>query len=220
MSDKPQPQLEPNLPAEALGRLVARYGRLVARSSQVIFEGELPAGAFIGAIWHSTNLLVMGVHAENEPRPYRAFVPPGLRGQVTRGSLKTYAMEAVPLPPDGGGNPIAGLREMARALKEGWSTGIALDGPHGPVRTLRPGALWLARLTGRPLVTIGAAARPALRAPWWDRHLVPLPHAKLALVYGDPIIIERSCKIDQDLCSLVADSLNAAEARAWELVRT
>jgi lysophospholipid acyltransferase (LPLAT)-like uncharacterized protein len=136
-----------------------------------------------------------------------------------RGSLKAYGMEPIALPPDGCGNPVAGLKEMARALKDGCSTGIALDGPHGPPRTLKPGALWLARLSGRPLVAIGAAARPAVRAPWWDHHLIPLPHAKIALVYGKPIVIERSREIDQELCCTVTDSLNAAEARAWDLVR-
>jgi lysophospholipid acyltransferase (LPLAT)-like uncharacterized protein len=210
---------EPNLPAEAWGRLIAGYGRWITRQAQVVLEGELPAGAFIAVSWHCTNLLVMGVHAEKRPHPYRAFVPPGLLGQVMRGSLKAYGMEPIALPPDGCGNPVAGLKEMARALKDGWAAGIALDGPHGPARTLRPGALWLARLSGRPLIVIGAAARPAVRAPWWDRHLIALPHAKIALVYGEPIMIERSCEISPALCSLVTDSLNAAEARAWDLVR-
>jgi lysophospholipid acyltransferase (LPLAT)-like uncharacterized protein len=205
--------------AETWGRLIARYGRWMAGSGRVIFEGELPQGAFIGVNWHSMNLVIMGVHAERRPQPYRAFVPPGVLGAVMRGCLEGYGMEAVALPQDGVGNPVGGLREMARALNEGWATGIALDGPHGPPRALRPGALWLARLTGRPLVVIGAAARPAIRAPWWDRHLVPLPHSQLALVYGKPIVVERGAEIDGELCSLVTDSLSAAENRAWELVR-
>jgi lysophospholipid acyltransferase (LPLAT)-like uncharacterized protein len=160
----------------------------------------------------------MGVHAELRPHPYRAFVPPGVLGSVMRGCLKGYGMEPVALPQDGVGNPAAGLKEMARSLKEGWGTGIALDGPHGPARVLRPGALWLARLTGRPLIAIGAAAGPAFRAPWWDNHLIPLPHSRIALVYGEPITVERGTEIDFELCSRVTNSLDVAEKRAWELV--
>lgn len=208
-----------NRTADAWGHVIARYGRWMAASGRVTFEGELPPGGFIAVSWHSMNLVIMGVHAEIRPQPYRAFVPPGLLGSVMRGCIKGYGMEAVALPQDGVGNPVAGLKEMARALKEGWATGIALDGPHGPARTLRPGALWLARLTGQPLIVIGAAARPALRAPWWDRHLVPLPHSRLALVYGKPITIDRDVELNEDVCALVADSLRAAEDRAWELVR-
>ena len=205
--------------AEACGHFIAHYGRWVAASSDVTFEGELPAGAFIAVSWHSMNLVVMGVHAQIRPQAYRAFVPPGLFGSVMRGCLKGYGMEAISLPKDGVGNPAAGLKEMARSLKNGCATGIALDGPHGPARTLRPGALWLARLTGVPLVVVAAAATPAIRAPWWDRHLVPPPHAHLALVYGDPFIIERGADLNEDLCTLITTSLNRAEERAWELLK-
>ena len=164
------------------------------------------------------NLIIMGVHAELLPHPYRAFVPPGVLGAVMRGCLDGYGMEAVALTEDGIGNPVGGMREMARAIKEGWGTGIALDGPHGPARTLRPGALWLARLTGRAVIPIGAAAYPAIRAPWWDRHLIPLPHSRIAMVYGEPITIARGADLDQEVCSRVVASLDAAEKRAWELV--
>ncbi len=162
----------------------------------------------------------MSVHAELKPREYWAFVPPGMLGAVMRACLKGYDMEAVPLPRDGQGNPAAGLKEMARALKDGTAVGIAVDGPHGPARVLRPGALWLARLSGTPLIVIGAAARPVMRAPWWDRHLIPPPRARIALVYGEPIVIARGAEIDAALCLRVAAALDAAEERAWALVNS
>jgi lysophospholipid acyltransferase (LPLAT)-like uncharacterized protein len=205
-------------PAETWGHVIARYGRWTAASGRVAFEGELPAGGFVAVSWHSMNLVIMGIHAERRPHPYRAFVPPGLLGSVMRGCLEGYGMEAVALPEDGVGNPVGGMKEMARAIKDGCGVGIALDGPHGPARTLRPGALWLARLTGRPLVVIGAAATPAIRAPRWDRHLIPMPHSRLALVYSEPIAIPRGTDLDQGLCSLVTDTLSAVEDRAWQLV--
>jgi len=198
--------------------LIARYGRWAARSGNLTTEGEFPPGGFIAATWHCSNLLVMGMHAELRPHPYRAFVPPGLRGKIMLGCLHEYGMEPVALPQDGVGNPVAGLKEMAQAVRDGWAAGIAVDGPHGPARVLRPGALWLARLTGRPLVVVGAAAKPSIRAPWWDHHVIPLPHSKLALVYGDPIIIERGTEIDEELCRRVTAALDAAERRAWSLV--
>jgi lysophospholipid acyltransferase (LPLAT)-like uncharacterized protein len=160
----------------------------------------------------------MGIHAELRHHPYRAFVPPGLLGKVMQGSLRGYGVQPVALPRDGVGNPAAGLREMAQAVREGYVAGIAVDGPHGPARVLRPGALWLARLTGRPLVVVGASARPLIRAPWWDKHVIPLPHGHIGLVYGDPIMIGRGLEIDETLCARVSAALNAAEQRAWELV--
>jgi lysophospholipid acyltransferase (LPLAT)-like uncharacterized protein len=198
--------------------MIAYYGRWAARSGNVMFEGELPSGGFIAASWHCNNLLVMGIHAELRPQPYRAFVPPGLSGTIMRGCLRGYGVEPVPLPLDGVGNPAAGLKEMAQAVRDGWAAGIAVDGPHGPARVLRPGALWLARLTGRPLIVVGAAAKPCLHLPWWDSHVVPFPHSKVGLVYGEPILIPRGTDIDPSLCAGVSTALDAVERRAQELV--
>ena len=203
---------------EVWGRVIARYSRWVARSAAVTFEGALPPGGSIAVTWHSMNMLVLAVHAEKRPHPYRAFVPPGLAGVAMRGWLKGCGMEPVALPRDGAGNPVAALKHMARALKEGWRVGIALDGPHGPVRVLRPGALWLARLSGKPLVVVGSAARPAVHFPRWDRQLVPLPGAKVAVVYGEPILIERDTEIDEALRLQVTEALDAAEKRAWSII--
>ena len=83
---------------------------------------------------------------------------------------------------------------------------------------LRPGALWLGRLSGKPLIAVGAAARPALRVPRWDHHLVPLPRAHIALVLGEPITIERGAEIDEDLRSRVTEALARAEKRAWTIL--
>ena len=204
--------------AETWGREIARYSRWTVGSAKITFEGELPSGPFIAVTWHSMNLLALAVHAEWRPHPYRAFIPPGLAGATMRGWLVASGMEPVPLPPDGIGNPIAGLRHMARSLEADWSIGIALDGPHGPPRKLRPGALWVARLSGKPLVVMGYAARPAFRAPRWDRQLVPLPGARIAVVYEEPIVIERRAEIDEALRSRVSDAVNAAEQRAWAIL--
>jgi lysophospholipid acyltransferase (LPLAT)-like uncharacterized protein len=206
--------------AETWGRTIARYSAWAVDAERITYEGELPAGPFVAVTWHSMNLLTLAVHAQTRPQPYRAFVPPGLLGDTMRSWLVASGMEPVPLPPDGTGNPIAGLREMARALGEGWSVGIALDGPHGPARVLRPGALWLARLANKPLVVMGYAARPAIRAPRWDRHLVPLPGARIAVVYGEAIVIDRRTEIDEALRARVSDAVDAAERRAWAILDT
>lgn len=127
-------------------------------------------------------------------------------------------MEAALLAHDGEGPSAEALRHMCRVLKKGHTVGIAVDGPRGPRRALRPGALWLARLSGKPVVPMGVAAAPAIHLPRWDRHLLPLPGAGFTVVYGAPIVIPRSAAIDETLCTYVTDELNAAEKRAWEIL--
>jgi lysophospholipid acyltransferase (LPLAT)-like uncharacterized protein len=67
---------------------------------------------------------------------------------------------------------------------------------------------------------MGYAARPAIRAPRWDRHLVPLPGARIAVVYGEAIVIDRRTEIDEALRTRVSDAVDAAERRAWAILDT
>jgi len=126
-------------------------------------------------------------------------------------------MKTLALPKDGAGNPASALKAMARELGEGNDVAIAPDGPSGPGHRVRPGTLWLARLTGRPIIVVGCAARPCLRWPRWDRHLVPLPGANIALAVDEPLYVDRKADIDV-LQAVLNDHLDAAERRAWEIL--
>jgi lysophospholipid acyltransferase (LPLAT)-like uncharacterized protein len=49
----------------------------------------------------------------------------------------------------------------------------------------------MARATGHAVVPCGFVCDRAWRARSWDRFTVPKPGARLALVYGEPIRVER-----------------------------
>src|ERR1700682_2061333 len=62
------------------------------------------------------------------------------------------------------------LRQMARNIQSGAARHIAVtpDGPRGPRRTVQPGLVYLAGLTGLPIVPVGFAYRGAWRMNSWD----------------------------------------------------
>jgi lysophospholipid acyltransferase (LPLAT)-like uncharacterized protein len=60
------------------------------------------------------------------------------------------------------------------------------DGPRGPARVAKPGAVAAAQRSGAAIMPVGIGASPAWRAPSWDRFLVPSPFAKVRMVYGEP----------------------------------
>ncbi len=74
---------------------------------------------------------------------------------------------------------IQAARELLRALRSGHDACVTPDGPRGPLYAFQPGAVALARLARVPLLVIIPNARAALRLPTWDRHLVPLPFARV-----------------------------------------
>lgn len=81
------------------------------------------------------------------------------------------------------------LARMRRLALEGAPTGFAVDGPRGPARSVQPGAVWLARLTGNPMLPFHAEADRFWTARSWDGTQVPKPFARAAMVVGEPIAV-------------------------------
>ena len=173
--------------AFAWGRLIGRYGRRVTQGDQVrlAFASWLPQTPVIWVGWHELNLVTVALHGVIRSRPALAFIPTGIAGAAVRGWIGEFGI--VPVAVAGGALDGLALRRMREGLKNGSDVIIAVDGPAGPRRRVRPGALWLAAAAGVPIMPIGCAARPAFRVPRWDRHLVPLPGAAIAAAIGTPI---------------------------------
>jgi lysophospholipid acyltransferase (LPLAT)-like uncharacterized protein len=104
---------------------------------------------------------------------------------------------------------------MACAIQQGAYADIAVDGPHGPAGVVRPGAIWLARYTGVPLIPVGFAAWPAVRVPRWDRMIVPLPGARVVFVVGKPIRVARKEPVDRVAADRLGALIDAVTVRAW-----
>jgi lysophospholipid acyltransferase (LPLAT)-like uncharacterized protein len=79
------------------------------------------------------------------------------------------------------------LLQLKRNMDEGRPAGFAVDGPRGPARVVQPGAVWLAKLSGNPVVPFHMEASSYWSMNSWDRTQVPRPFSTVALVVGSPI---------------------------------
>jgi lysophospholipid acyltransferase (LPLAT)-like uncharacterized protein len=177
--------------AAGWGRLLGRYGRRIVneRSVRVTSELNLAPVPTIFVCWHEHNLIALALYRLLRKGPVFALVPRGIRGAVMTGWIAASHATALRIPGDTQDG--LKLRRMAEGLRKGGDVMIAVDGPAGPRGRVRPGALWLAEAAGVPVVALGCAARPAFRFPRWDRHLVPLPGAHIALAVSAPMTIRR-----------------------------
>ncbi len=87
------------------------------------------------------------------------------------------------------GGPRA-LLQMVRDVK---SKGVAftLDGPRGPAEVAQPGAVWLAKATGNPLLPFHAEAASSWTLKSWDRTQLPKPLTTVAMAIGEPLFVPR-----------------------------
>ena len=92
------------------------------------------------------------------------------RGSSSRGGLKA-------------------LLQLKRGMAHGKPAGFTLDGPRGPAKVAQPGAIWLARATGNPLLPFHLEASRHWTMRSWDRTQIPKPFSTVALVVGEPMEI-------------------------------
>ena len=111
------------------------------------------------------------------------------------------------------------LMQMIRDLRDR-PVAFTLDGPRGPARVAQPGAVWLAKMTGNPIIPFHLEASRHWTTSSWDRTQIPKPFATIALVFAPPIQVSR--EISPESLDGVNDALAAAlvecERRCLELL--
>jgi lysophospholipid acyltransferase (LPLAT)-like uncharacterized protein len=100
------------------------------------------------------------------------------RGSTSRGGLKA-------------------MLKLVREMEAGKPAGFTVDGPRGPARIAQPGAVWLAKETGNPVLPFHCEASAHWTAKSWDRTQVPKPFATVAIAIGEPLVVSRDATADQ-----------------------
>jgi len=79
------------------------------------------------------------------------------------------------------------LLQLTREMSNGRPAAFTLDGPRGPARVAQPGALWLAKITGNPVLPFHIESDRHWTARSWDRTQIPKPFATAAIAIGEPL---------------------------------
>jgi len=92
-----------------------------------------------------------------------------------------------------GSSSRGGPKALLQLVREVKSKGVAftLDGPRGPAEVAQPGAVWLAKATGNPLLPFHCEAAAAWTLKSWDRTQIPKPFTTVAMAIGEPLYVPR-----------------------------
>ncbi len=86
---------------------------------------------------------------------------------------------------------IRALKGMIEKINSGASGGVLADGPQGPPRIAKMGAILIARETGVPIIPVTWGADRCWVLNSWDRYMIPKPFAHISLFYGEPMWIPK-----------------------------
>lgn len=195
--------------ARFFGWCLGWYVRFVARTARHTGPPVSQEQAVL-AFWHEFNLAA-AVAAWKLRLDHRfvSFSTRGFRGVVMNALLESTGGGVVTLPDEGSQTRAEAARltaELARLGGEGWTLAVSPDGPFGPYRVAKPGALMVAREAGLPVIPWAVSVRPTLRLrSRWDRHVVPLPFCLLRVHEGTPIHVAPREAIKPRLAELQAE---------------
>jgi lysophospholipid acyltransferase (LPLAT)-like uncharacterized protein len=174
-------------------RMVWSWCRIVCVSGTPhITEALARAPSFIPVYWHQHQIFC--VHQLLELRGAGVklgfLISPSVDGELGAMAVRRLGAEVIR-----GSSSYTGaraLRDYYQALvREGISPAITPDGPRGPAWRFKPGAILLSQLSQRPIIPMAFAASHALKIKW-DRFVIPLPWARIAIAVGEPITVAKS----------------------------
>jgi len=113
------------------------------------------------------------------------------------------------------------LRQLTRDMAAGRPAAFTLDGPRGPAGVAQPGAVWLAKVTGNPVVPFHIETDRHWTLRSWDRTQIPKPFATAAIAIGEPLEVPPGADeaAIEHARALLQERLLALEQRAHVLCR-
>jgi hypothetical protein len=87
--------------------------------------------------------------------------------------------------------------ECLRAMKNGKDMGLTIDGPRGPRYVAKPGAAYMARKSGNPVVPFNISTEYKWVMRSWDHFQIPRPFSRAVLLIGAPIFVDPEATSEQ-----------------------
>lgn len=170
-----------------------------------------PKGQYVYGFWHDKHFIpVMLISKYSEK--HAGLVSASRDGEILSSWLQRLGYEIIRGSSSRKG--ISGFLKLLAAIKQGYTVGIAADGPRGPRYEAKSGAAFLAYKSGLPFVALGAASS----SNWcfeksWDKYQLPRPFAKTVLYFGEPVWINDLD--DQDKANkIISAAIIAADNKA------
>ena len=198
-------------------RLVARTLRLRVVGEERVAEYQRQGVGVILVTWHGRTFIPI---TRFRGLGYWAIISTSRDGEYQDRIFRRFGWNTVRGSTSARGAVQAALA-MTRHLKKGATLAFTPDGPRGPSRKVQPGSIFLAQKSGCPIIPAGISASPRRLMPAWDSYLFPLPFARAALIYGEPILIPADAKSEDDQrrwAERIEAAINALEAEAEQLV--
>ncbi|MCX8105988.1 MAG: lysophospholipid acyltransferase family protein [Ignavibacterium album] len=172
--------------------LLCKSLKIETVNQEVIEELRKRNQNFVLAFWHSTMLLPWYVHRDQN---FAALTSLSKDGDLLARQLKSWNYKVVRGSSSKGGDVALGI--MVDLAKNNFSVAITPDGPRGPLRKFKAGAVITAKKSGIPVILAGVGFQKKRKLKSWDRFEVPKFFSKAKIVYSEPILVDSGLSYDE-----------------------
>lgn len=143
------------------------------------------------ALWHGKVAIAPALlHTVARHLSYTAFVSNSRDGRLLAALVSSYPEGGVISVPHDSRH--LALKRSIEALSGSPRVVVFTpDGPRGPARFAKQGALVAAAFAAAPVIPFSWHATATTRLPTWDRMELPLPFSSITCTFGKPLIVER-----------------------------
>ncbi len=163
---------------------LGKIGRITLRNRRHWHRLNESGQGFIAIVWHGKMLLPLYVHRN---LGVVTMVSEHRDGEMIAQTMHRMGYKSVRGSSTRGGRQA--FRDMLKALRANRVCTILPDGPNGPPRVIKIGALVLAMRAGCPILPITFAASRPIVLGSWDRFTLWWPFSRLCLIYGEPFSV-------------------------------
>lgn len=148
-----------------------------------IHEEFFPFIAYTGMLIDKHNASFVGLTSLHRDSDIIAWLLKRRRLQVVRGSSTKGGTEA--------------LNQLIQYINQSTTTSAAIstDGPQGPRRIVKPGAVLLAKRTSLPIYLVRFHYSGWRMKKSWDNNLLPRPYSTITVSYSQAIAVNRQSSV-------------------------
>ena len=176
----------------------------------------LDTGPCVYAMWHAHQCCIHGFPNRGK---CNVLISRSRDGQIIGKVVEKWGFNVI-YGSAGKKGSVEATLQMINALKSGGNCAIMVDGPKGPAKVVKDGAVIIAKKAGVPIVPVyWYSPNPTLlKFSSWDEFRIPCLWTKLINIYGEPIYVNPDCGKEgvEEARLKVQHSLEELEKRAPE----
>ncbi len=175
--------------------------RVPCSNEQTIKEVIAVNKGCIYSVWHQ-RMFYFAFHLRKQK--ITIMISRSKDGEIANSIAEHFGYQSVRGSKTKGGH--TAMAALIKKLNNGsHMAGMMVDGPTGPPRKVKMGAIKIARETGKPIIPLVYGANNKIVVKSWDRFLIPKPFSKIVTLYGDPVFVPENA--DKDECEQIRQAL-------------